>query len=91
MPAPILPMHSERELLLIELEKARSELLAWSEKVEALEKETVKSLDGLTSGDPESAHGLADQCLIDFLRGAGFASIAEAYERAEKRVGFWYA
>ena len=90
MPAPIFSMLPEKAALMGELEKAHSDLLGWAEKVEAAEKEAVRCLDGL-AGDPESAHGFADQYLVDFLKNAGFTRVAEAYERAEKRVGFWYA
>ena len=52
-------------------------------------KRAIKELDALTDADPENAHSTADDVLIDFIRSAGYPEVAEAYQRAEIRVGFW--
>lgn len=47
---------------------------------------------GELAGDAEAAHGTADRILLDFLRAAGYADIADAYESVETACdGFWYA
>lgn len=54
------------------------------------DKEAVELLDRL---DQESlgSHFEADNILMAALRGAGLAKVAEAYEAARDRVGFWYS
>ena len=51
------------------------------------EEEAVAALDALTDGDPEGAHGEADNILAEFVPEA----VNAAYQRAVQRVGFWYA
>lgn len=53
--------------------------------------EAVKLLEALSSIDPETSHVLADQVLVDFLRSNGFADVADAFDAASDRIGFWYA
>ena len=54
--------------------------------------EAVQYLDALTAdGDTESDHCDADDILVELLKSIGYAQVAEAYERARERVGFWYA
>jgi hypothetical protein len=53
--------------------------------------EAVAKLNALTSHDPETAHGRADEILCEFIRSIGHAEVAEAFEAAADRVGFWYA
>lgn len=53
--------------------------------------EAIALLDGLTDADPESAHGHADGALVSFLRHLGHDDVADAFDRACHRVGFWYA
>jgi hypothetical protein len=50
--------------------------------------EAVEKLDSLSKhGDTESDHGFADDILLKFVP----QEIADAYNRARDRVGFWYA
>lgn len=52
----------------------------------------VQLLDALTDGDPESAHIDAEEILMKFLRATDEGeAVANAFERAQERVGFWYA
>lgn len=56
------------------------------------DKEVIELLDGFDEGvDEEVAHSEAEKMLMAFLRGNGFGKVAEAYEAARDRVGFWYA
>ena len=50
----------------------------------------VTKLDEL-NGDPEVDHGNAEKILLEYLRLRGETAVAEAFERARERVGFWYA
>lgn len=50
----------------------------------------VTKLDEL-NGDPEGDHGAAEKILLEYLRLRGETAVAEAFERARERVGFWYA
>lgn len=56
-----------------------------------LRKEAVDKLDAIERGDNEAAHSQADQILLDFLRNHSFGDIAQAWENACKRAGFWYS
>ena len=51
----------------------------------------ISELDALGKGDPEAAHGHAEGLLMAYLRSWGHGDIADAYERARDRVGFYYA
>ncbi|WP_368647924.1 hypothetical protein [Castellaniella ginsengisoli] len=42
-------------------------------------------------GDPESAHGDADDAVMQFLREIGHGEVADEFERASEIVPFWYA
>lgn len=53
--------------------------------------EAVKALDALTAADRERAHGEADDIVSEVMRANGLAAVADAYDRASERVGFWYA
>ena len=54
--------------------------------------EVIEALDAMQhNDDPESAHGCAEDILCDFLRAQGYSGVAEAFESARDRVGFWYA
>ena len=54
--------------------------------------EIIDELDAMQrSGDPESAHGRADDLLCLALRGLGVGEVADAWESACMRVGFWYS
>ena len=55
------------------------------------ETEAINELHLLQEGDPESAHGRADGILIEFLESSGYPELADAYEDARSRIGFWYA
>lgn len=52
--------------------------------------EAIQALKEL-SGEPEGAHGEAEDIVMDFLRNAGYAKVAEAFVHARERIGFWYA
>ena len=47
----------------------------------------VAALDALGNGDPEVAHGDADAILLSVVP----TTVADAFERARARVGFWYS
>lgn len=52
----------------------------------------LKALDGMKRGDhPETEHQIADALLCFALRQLGRADIADAYDGAWERVGFWYS
>jgi hypothetical protein len=54
--------------------------------------EAVRKLDAMPDdGDAEILHGDADDILCDTLRKLGAGAVADAFERAANRVGFWYA
>lgn len=53
--------------------------------------DAVMMLDRLDDSDPESAHGEAEDILMAFLKANEFPEVAEAFEKARDRVGFWYA
>ena len=53
--------------------------------------EAVKELNAITNGDNEYAHCQADKILKEFLRSNGYAKVADAFDEADDRVGFWYA
>lgn len=49
-------------------------------------------LGAMPAGDHNEAgdHIDADRAIVGFLRGVGYADVADAYEAARDRVGFWY-
>lgn len=51
----------------------------------------IEELDTLDGFDPEEAHTDAESILLAFLRHAGYTRVADAFEAANDRVGFWYA
>jgi hypothetical protein len=53
--------------------------------------EAVAKLQALTGHDPEEEHGDAEEILCEFIRAIGHAEVADAFEAAANRVGFWYA
>lgn len=53
--------------------------------------EAIEKLNSLTDDDPEVAHVTADKILCDFLRAHGFGAVADVFDAADTRVGFWYA
>lgn len=54
-------------------------------------KEAVNAMHALKALDPEQDHGLAEEILCEYLRSAGAAELADAFDLAQKRCGFWYA
>lgn len=54
-------------------------------------KDAVNAMHGLEALDPEQDHGLAEEILCDYLRRTGAAELADAFDQAKKRCGFWYA
>ena len=55
------------------------------------ESDVIQELNTMRGDDPKIDHCRADDLLCEFLRAKGFGDVAEAYERAANRVGFWYA
>lgn len=56
------------------------------------DKECIEMLDAYDdTADQEAAHSQCEALLMSFLRGNGYGKVAEAYEAARDRVGFWYA
>jgi hypothetical protein len=56
--------------------------------------EAVQELDAMDyMGDPEGYHSQADKILVAMLKTASpeLQAVAHAWERADARVGFWYA
>jgi hypothetical protein len=53
--------------------------------------DVINLLDAMDDKNPEVAHIEAENILMAFLKDNGFPEVAEAYERAQGRVGFWYA
>jgi hypothetical protein len=53
----------------------------------------VKMFDALSADDQEESHARADNLLLAFLKAHSpeGKNVAKAYERARKRIGFWYA
>ena len=50
----------------------------------------VTKLDAL-DGDAERSHAEADKLMQEAFRLLGAKEVADAFERASERVGFWYA
>lgn len=57
----------------------------------SLLQEIVDELNSLDDYDREQAHINADACLILALRLTGHDEVADAYEKAEERIRFYYA
>ncbi len=55
------------------------------------EYEAIGKLDKMQRDDPEKYHWEADEIVLEFLRAHGHSGIADAFEAARDRVGFWYA
>jgi hypothetical protein len=54
--------------------------------------EAVAALDAMPEGYCEEiGHSQADDILCECLRKLGAPEVADAFERARSRVGFWYA
>lgn len=53
--------------------------------------EAIEKLKSLPVDDPEAAHGIADNILLEFLAFHGYGDVAEAWEDACEDIGFWYA
>ncbi len=68
------------------LDNARSAI----ERAREDEAAAVARLNALNNG-PEEAHMEAEAILCDFLRAQGHDAVAEAFEQAKERVGFWYS
>ena len=52
----------------------------------------IKKLDEMDEhGDEEALHGEAEDVLCEFLRSVNYGDLADAFDRANERVGFWYA
>ena len=52
---------------------------------------TLETLRSLHTGDAEVAHSEADKVLLGFLREIGHRAVADAFEDARSRLGFYYA
>ena len=53
--------------------------------------EAIDRLDYLSDGDKEIAHQMADEIIMAALRFNELRELAEAWEAARSRIGFWYA
>ena len=53
--------------------------------------EAVKHLDEMEYKDPEIQHGEAEEILCKLLRDLGYGDASDAFDRAQERIGFWYA
>lgn len=53
--------------------------------------EAIEKLTAFQDGDPEQAHGDADDILLAVLRSNGLSEVADAWDACRERVGFWYA
>lgn len=54
--------------------------------------DAISRLSALEAGtDAERAHGEAEAILLRFLREIERGEVADAFEAARERVGFWYA
>jgi len=52
----------------------------------------VAALDAMEAGDDEErGHGEAEMILQTLLTELGFGDASDAFNRANTRVGFWYA
>ncbi len=51
----------------------------------------VAELAKLHAMEPGAAHGMADNILLDVLRANELGDVADAWQLASERVGFWYA
>ena len=59
-------------------------------EIENLRKVAIENLNNLNE-DPEESHMDADELLASYLRSIGEDEVADAYDRAHLRIGFWYA
>lgn len=63
-----------------------------SEREHKALKDAIAKLNEMKDGDdPEVMHGLAEDILCDYLVEIGAKELADAFEIAASRVGFWYA
>ncbi len=53
--------------------------------------QAVDRLQALSPEHPDTEHIEAEKILCEFLRAIGHAEVADAFEAACDRVGFWYA
>lgn len=51
----------------------------------------IAKLNALTDDDPEQAHCEAENILVAFLKEIQCEAVANAFDAANSRVGFWYA
>ena len=52
--------------------------------------EAINKLNALDGDDQESAHVFADEILVAWAKANFGGQVADAYEAAKKRIGFWY-
>jgi hypothetical protein len=52
--------------------------------------QAIEKLEALNNDDPGADHIKADTVLVEFIRTLYWHDVADAYEAARKRVGFWY-
>ena len=83
----IVALEQEKDDLFSEVEALRQRVA----EIGSAAEDCVELLDNLDGGDPENAHGFAEQYLQDFANEAGFPEVSDAFDRASKRIGFWYA
>ena len=54
--------------------------------------EAINKLEDMPAdGDSEILHGVAEKILCDYLIEVGAKELADAFDDANDRVGFWYA
>ena len=52
---------------------------------------TINRLQTIPYTDPEIAHAEADALVVAYLRAIGETEVADAWQRAGERIGFWCA
>lgn len=61
-----------------------------SKKVQKAHQQALASLQeaqAIGEGDPEAAHGIADDVLCNFLEALGYADVVQAFESVKKYYG----
>jgi hypothetical protein len=55
-------------------------------------RDAIKALNDMPeNGDSEYLHGEAEDILLAYLKAIGAGELSSAFDKARKRVGFWYA
>jgi hypothetical protein len=67
------------------------EHLKTAEEKKAYAIERLEVIQDLYRGDPEAAHGQAEDVLLQLLKSLGAAEVAYKFEEVRNDIGFWYA